>query len=260
MRLTDQALSQSHFMDRAIPLARQLRKVEVREINQLTPHMKRVTVGGNALKDFRVSRPAQWVKVFPPAPIGSKLVGRAYTIRNFYERDAELDIDFVMHGDGPCSSWAQHAKIGEILQIAGPRGGFRLDPTTSHLLIGGDETELPAIGSILEALPAGITAAAFIEIPDEADQQVFQTQADVSLTWMPRSGVPAGDSEALQTALMSSSPALSGSEVWVAAEVAAVKGVRQHFQVIGGAPRNRITSSGYWKKGETDFRDGEGDQ
>lgn len=60
-------------------------------------------------------------------------------------------------------------KPGDVVQIAGPRSGFRLDPNVTHLLIGGDETALPAIGSILEALPAGVAVEVFIEIPDEAN-------------------------------------------------------------------------------------------
>jgi NADPH-dependent ferric siderophore reductase len=222
--------------------------------------MKRITVGSSALEGFSVSRPAQWVKLFVPNPASETPSGRAYTIRSFSQRNAEMEIDFVLHGDGPCSSWAQQVKIGDVIQIGGPRSGFKLNPGLRHLLIGGDETALPAIGAILEALPAGVTVAAFIEIPDERDIQPLRSDADVSITWLSRNGEAGGTVTVLQDAMIAADFPEDASEVWIAAESAAVRAVRRHFQVTRGLDRQRITSAGYWKKGETDFRDPEKDQ
>lgn len=246
--------------ERPVPPERRLRVAEVREIKTITPHMKRITIGSATLEGFPVRRPAQWVKLFVPTPESEKPSGRAYTIRYFYEDDAEMDIDFVLHGDGPCSSWAEQARIGDVIQIAGPRCGFRLDPEVEHLLIGGDETALPAIGSILEELPAGLKVTAFIEVPDGDDVQTIITTADADITWLPRSGLPAGCGTALQDAMTSVSLTQGKSEVWFAAEAAVVRRVRRHFQFEREFDRRRIVASGYWKKGETDFRDAEGDE
>lgn len=245
---------------RPTPPERRLRVAEVRAIRQLTPHMRRVTVASTALENFPASRPAQWVKVFVPTPGSERPSARAYTIRAFRETETAMDIDFVQHGDGPCSLWAERARPGDVIQIAGPRGGFRVDPELRHLLIGGDETALPAIGAIIEALPAGVTVEAFIEIPDPADAQILPSRADVNLTWLPRHGLPAGVGTALQDAMTAARLPRQGSEVWVAAEAGTVRSIRRHFQADLGLERRRITASGYWKKGETDFRDREGDQ
>src|SRR5690606_938257 len=125
-----------------------------------------------------------------------------------------------------CSSWADRARIGDVIQIAGPRGGFELAPDVSHLLIGGDETALPAIGSILEDLPAGMKATAFIEIPHNHDIQTIVTTADADITWLPRSGMPAGTSTVLQEAMTTAGVPRGQSEVWFAAESAVVRMVR----------------------------------
>lgn len=243
--------------ERSIHPERQLKVVEVHAVGELTPHMKRITVGSAALKTFPVRRPAQWVKLFVPTPGSEKPSGRAYTIRSFREARSEIDIDFVLHGDGPCSRWAAQAKVGDVIQIAGPRSGFSLDPEISHLLIGGDETALPAIGAIVEALPAGLVIDAFIEVPERADIQVLRSRADVNFTWLSREGAPAGTSTALQDAMIAASLPDTRSEVWVAAEAAVARAVRLHFQMERGLDRHRITASGYWKHGETDFRDRE---
>jgi NADPH-dependent ferric siderophore reductase len=237
-----------------------LRVAEVRTVKHVTPHMRRVTLASTALMDFPVRRPAQWVKLFVPAPENEKPTGRAYTIRAFREELCEMDIDFVLHGDGPCSTWAESAKPGDVIQIAGPRSGFRLDPALSHLLIGGDETALPAIGSILEALPAGLSVDVFVEIPEDADAQIIASKADVEITWLPRNGREPGTVTALAEAMMAATLPQEHSEVWFAAESAVVRTVRRHFQADRAIPRARLTTSGYWKTGETDFRDSEGDQ
>ena len=232
----------------------------MRKTTPITPHMHRITLASTALMDFPVRRPAQWVKLFVPTPESEKPNGRAYTIRHFRESLCEMDIDFVLHGDGPCSTWAEAAKPGDVVQIAGPRSGFRLEPQVTHLLIGGDETALPAIGSILEALPAGLAVDAFIEIPENGDAQIIHSQADVQITWLPRNGRDVGSATDLAAALMMADLPEENSEVWFAAETSVVRTVRRHFQVNRAIPRHRLTVSGYWKKGETDSRDAKGYQ
>ena len=252
--------SPSSGAERPVPPERRLRVSEVRETIEMSPHMRRITLASTALTDFPVRRPAQWVKVFVPTPGIEKPSGRAYTIRHFREDLCEMDIDFVLHGDGPCSIWAQAARPGDVVQIAGPRAGFRLDPDLTHLLIGGDETALPAIGSILESLPAGLSVDVFLEIPEDADVQIIHSKADVEVTWLPRNGREAGAATALAEAMIAAELPEPKSEVWFAAEASVVRTVRRHFQLDRAIPRTRLTMSGYWKKGETDFRDSEWDQ
>jgi len=251
--------SPSTGAERPIPPERRLRVAEVRKTTPITPHMQRITLASTALMDFPVRRPAQWVKLFVPTPGSEKPNGRAYTIRHFREELCEMDIDFVLHGDGPCSTWAQAARPGDVVQIAGPRSGFRLDPEITHLLIGGDETALPAIGAILEALPAGLAVDAFIEIPEDGDAQIIHSKADVAMTWLPRKGREAGTATNLAAAMMMADLPDKTCDVWFAAEASVVRTVRRHFQVNRAMPRDRLTMSGYWKRGETDFRDAEGD-
>ena len=71
---------------------------------------------------------------------------REYTPRRIDLVANELDIDFVLHGDGPASTWAAQAAPGQTLDIAGPRASMVVpDLFDSYLLIG-DETAIPAIG------------------------------------------------------------------------------------------------------------------
>lgn len=252
--------SSSSGAERPSPPERRLRVAEVRKITPITPHMQRITFASTALMDFPVQHPAQWVKLFVLPPENEKPSGRAYTIRHFREELCEMDIDFVLHGDGPCSTWAEHAKLGDVVQLTGPRSGFRLNPLVSHLLIGGDETALAAIGSILEALPVGIAADVFVEIPEDADAQIIHSKADVEITWLPRNGRNSATATLLADAMMLAELPADNSEVWFAAEASVVRTVRRHFLLDRGIPSSRLTMSGYWKRGETDFRDSERDR
>lgn len=234
---------------------RRLRRAVVRSGEILTPHMKRITIQIDDLADFAVDSQGQWIKLFLPRMEGKTLVGRAYTIRAFREDSGEIDVDFVLHAHGVFSAWVEHVRVGDPIDIAGPRAGFRLSSDTRHLLLGGDETALPAIASIIEAVPAGIKIDAFIEIPDIQDEQLIETKAELSLNWLPRHGAAVGARDALSTSMIGADFPDADSEVWFAAEATPVRIVRRHFLVDRGLPATRVTVSGYWKHGEVDFRD-----
>ena len=249
-------MSDFEITERApIPTDRRLRIAEVREVQMVSPHMKRITVGSSALEGFPVKRPAQWVKLFAPVADSERSSGRAYTIRYFYENDAEMDIDFVLHGDGPCSTWAERAKPGDVIQMAGPRGGYRYDESAEHLLIGGDETALPAIGAILEDLPETAKVTAFLEVREDSDKQQIITKARADIHWISRKGAPIGSTRELQDAMMTTGLSKENGQVWFSAEAAVVRDVRRHFVTDCGFDRSRVIAAGYWKKGETDFKD-----
>ena len=178
------------------------RKLEVLRVVDLTPRMRRITLGGPELAGFISLGTDDHVKLLFPQNaeqtaaletmvLGGKNEGpmpemRDYTPRRYDLDTLELDIDFVLHGDGPASTWAEQATPGQFLHIGGPRGSMIVpDIFDSYLLIG-DETALPAIGRRLEELPAGRKVLAVIEIADAAEQQVLGSAAEVEVIWVLR--------------------------------------------------------------------------
>ncbi|GAB2477600.1 hypothetical protein GCM10027082_30960 [Comamonas humi] len=132
----------------------------VQAVHSITPHMRRITVGGSGIAEFLhmegIDEAAAWVKVFLPSG-----EGRAYTVRSVDFQAGTLDLDFVLHGTGPDSgpasawAWASQASVGEPVGIAGPRsGGFLLPGNARWVMLAGDATALPAIQSIASCLPA----------------------------------------------------------------------------------------------------------
>ncbi|MDQ0738797.1 siderophore-interacting protein [Pseudomonas sp. W4I3] len=178
------------------------RRLHVLRVEDITPRMRRITLGGPELAGFVSLGSDDHIKLLFPqnaaeqaaleSPTftikgdGPQPAMRDYTPRRFDLSIGELDIDFVLHGDGPASTWAEQAQVGQHLHIGGPRGSMIVpDIFDSYLLIG-DETALPAIGRRLEELPAGRKVLAVIEVADAAERQVLESAADVEIVWVVR--------------------------------------------------------------------------
>ncbi|ATN08530.1 NADPH-dependent ferric siderophore reductase [Pseudomonas sp. FDAARGOS_380] len=178
------------------------RRLQVLRVVDITPRMRRVTLGGPELAGFISLGSDDHIKLLFPqnaqeqaaleSPTfnikgdGPQPAMRDYTPRRYDLSIGELDIDFVLHGDGPASTWAEQVQVGQHLYIGGPRGSMIVpDIFDSYLLIG-DETAIPAIARRLEELPAGRKVLAVIEIADAAEQQVLSSAAKVEVIWVLR--------------------------------------------------------------------------
>lgn len=233
--------------------------VAAEHVALVTPNMKRITIDGSCLSAFRAGLPAQWLKVFVPASQGQAITGRAYTVRRFDPVSKKLDLDFVLHGDnGPVSAWAARVKSGDAFEISGihPRSGFPIEPSTARYLLFGDETALPAIGGILETLPAHARADVFVEIADASEEQPIESAAVVNLTWLHRK-TPANSAAGLEDVATAIGRPDENTVVWIAAESSIVKSVRKLALSEWGIDRKRLNAAGYWKRGESNHKDEE---
>ena len=178
------------------------RRLEVLRVVDITPRMRRITLGGEQLAGFASLGSDDHIKLlfaqnaaeqaalesptFSVKGEGPQPAMRDYTPRRIDLGSGELDIDFVLHGDGPASTWAEQAKPGQHLHIAGPRGSMIVPDIFDSYLLVGDETAPPAIARRLEELPAGRKVLAVIEIADEHEQQALDSAADVEVIWVVR--------------------------------------------------------------------------
>lgn len=242
----------------AVPPERGTRlQAHVLQCNLVTPHMRRITLGGPDVAAFlrhaAADQPGAWVKVFVP---GGE--GRAYTLRRIDRVAATLDLDFVLHGDsgheGPASAWAARAQPGECISFAGPRdGGFALPDDARWVMLAGDATALPAIQSIAASLGPEIRLKTYVEVPSAADVQEIRSQAVLRTCWL--TGDPAEPGLALQQQLMHRPQPAGPGYIWLAGESGVVRTLRAHFLNDQGLARTRLTTKGYWKHGEADHRD-----
>ncbi|WP_017902464.1 siderophore-interacting protein [Pseudomonas asplenii] len=235
------------------------RRLEVLRVRDLTPRMRRITLGGPELAGFISLGTDDHVKLFFPQTaaeraaletlvIGAKDNGplpamRDYTPRRYDLELGELDIDFVLHGDGPASTWAEQAAPGQFLHIGGPRGSLVVPDIFDSYLLVGDETALPAIARRLEGLAANRRALVVVEVENEAEQQVLHSPAQVEVIWVRRD---APGQDLLQTVERLTPP--SGRlYAWVATEAALSRKVRRVLLDTHGLDEEFVKAAGYWR-------------
>ncbi len=247
---------------------------KVTACERLTPHMMRITLWSDDLSDFSslayddhcklfLAQPGQPDLPEPQItenglafPEGQRPPARDYTPRYFDTAEKTVTFDFVLHGDGPASSWAQQAKPGDAIGVGGPRGSFVLHGEFDWYLLVGDETALPAIGRRLEELPRDARAFAVIEVPENADIQEINAPAGSEIVWLARNGRPAGQAGPLCDAVAGMNLPQGDGYVFVAGENTMSKAVRTHMVDARGHNPNWIKAAGYWQKGDSDFDDG----
>lgn len=236
------------------------RRLQVARVLDLTPRMRRITLTGPELAGFISLGTDDHVKVFFPqnaeeqATLETLVLGadkdsrampamRDYTPRRYDLDRLELDIDFVLHGDGPASTWAAQAQPGQFLHIGGPRGSMVVpDIFDSYLLIG-DETALPAIARRLEGLAANRRALVVVEIENGAEQQVLDSPAEVKVIWVLREG---GKDHLLSTVQQLSLPE-GELYAWIATEAKASRQIRRVLLDDKGLDQQFVKAVGYWQ-------------
>ena len=234
------------------------RRLEVLRVVDLTPRMRRITLGGPELAGFVSLGTDDHVKLLFPqnaaeqAALETLVLGagksdgpmpamRDYTPRRYDLDTLELDIDFVLHGDGPASTWAEQAKPGQFLHIGGPRGSMIVpDIFDSYLLIG-DETALPAIARRVENLPANRAALVVVEIENSAEQQTFNSAAQVDVIWIVRS------EQNLVDVVRKLEMPEGELYAWVATEAGLSRKVRRVLLNEFGLSEALVKTSGYWR-------------
>ncbi|GHG67633.1 siderophore-interacting protein [Streptomyces griseocarneus] len=253
--------------DRPVRKKPQLTQAHVIRTERLTPHMVRVVLGGESLAEFGAGECTDhYVKLlFPvpgvtyPEPFDMEVIRRdlpreqwpstrTYTVRSFDRAARELVIDFVFHGDeGLAGPWAAQARPGDEIRMLGPGGAYAPDPAAGWHLLAGDESALPAIAASLEAMPEGALVHAFVEIADESEEQKLELPAGVEVTWLHRGASPVG--EALVAAVRSLDFPAGDVHAFVHGEAGFVKELRRHLRLEREVPRERLSISGYWRRG-----------
>jgi NADPH-dependent ferric siderophore reductase len=210
----------------------------------LTPRMRRVTVRADGLRGLEL-RPAQDVELLLREDTGRR-VKRRYTIRKARPELGEVDLDVLLHGEGPGARWAVTATPGDVVEFQGPRGKLELRPAPAHLLVG-DESALPAIAAICEALPSGERAVAVIEVRD-ADDELPILATDVR--WVHRQDAAPGGADLLARALTAVEVPAAG-RAYLLGETRAMVQLRTALEQRG-VEHGAIFLKGYWNLGRPD--------
>jgi NADPH-dependent ferric siderophore reductase len=221
-------------------------RLTVIEAHDIAPAMRRVVLGADNLGELNYL-PGQALILRMPLPDGT--TGRRdYTIRWFDREARRLAIDFVLHGSTPAPSWARSVKAGDTIVAQGPRGRTTLNLDADWHLFCGDETAVPAILHMLEGLPKGARAFAFVEIGSTADEMPVQTPGDLTLEWIHRGEHRPGPGTLLLDRLGAFQFPEGRGHAYLIGETSNIRALRHHL-VGRGFERSQIASEGYWRPG-----------
>ena len=241
-------------------------------MSAITPRLVSVLVTGDDLDGFADAAPTSHLKVFLPADgqdapslpqftpdgavypeEGPRPTVRTYTPRGYDPVTKALEIQFLLHGEGPASAWAQRAKPGDKLAVAGPGGRFALEPAADNWWLAGDESAIPAIGTLLEALPETAAVEVHVEVDGPEDEITLPGPVKTTVTWHHRRASHAFGAELAAAARETT--ILDAARIWVACEAAAMRDIRRYFARERGIPAAQLVTRGYWRIGEQNHPD-----
>ncbi|MEV6967407.1 siderophore-interacting protein [Hamadaea sp. NPDC051192] len=244
------------------------RPVEVVAVERLAPRIVSVLFGGASLAGFTPPLPTAHIKLFLPdadGEVAAPTVGpdglswptgrptmRTYTPRRFDAAALTLEVQFVLHGDGPAAQFARDAVPGDRAAIGGPGGRFSVDPAGRDWWIGGDDSALPAIATLIEALPTDARVRVEVEVAGPGDRIALPAHPGAQLHWHDR-GTGDWGGELLDA--VRGSHLDPQTDVWVACEAAAVRRIRRHLLDERGLPSAQVTTRGYWQAGQANHPD-----
>jgi len=247
------------------------RTVAVGEVVALTPRLVHLTLVGPALTSFDPGLPGASLRLLVPdadrdldvaVPVlprwngnefrhedGSRAVIRTLTplVPVTPVDGPAIAVAVVLHGHGPLATWAASTRPGERLAIAGTGRGYEIDPAAGSFLLAGDESALPAITTILPALPAAASVHVVVELADPGARLDLPSHPGAHVQWCEAA---AGDAPGTAVVGAVASAELGpDTRVWAAGEAAAMQRIRRHLTDERDVPRSRAVVRGYWKHG-----------
>jgi len=219
---------------------------------ELTPRTRRITFEGPIMVD--TVKPASYLSLFfsepgddRPEPDGEPTPQkRTYTPRYIRPECDSMTIDFVLHGEGRATEWARTARAGDVIWADHVTGGYDVPDDLDHLVLVGDDTAIPAIGTVLEAIPPDIRTTVIIEIVDEDDERDPSDTVKSDPIWLHR-GTDVTDVGDQTLNLVRSIAVPPTAHWWLAGEREAIRSVRDLLVHSRSVPRGRISVAAYWR-------------
>ncbi|MGW1884077.1 siderophore-interacting protein [Streptomyces sp. NPDC001970] len=214
---------------------------------QVTERYRRVRLTDGGMLGATGVHPTMWVRLW--FDNGGKPHQRAYTLVDPDPEAGTFGLEFALH-DGCASDWARKAQPGDTIEATVQGTRFSVpDPLPSRLLVIGDPASLPAINSLLGAMPE-TAATIWFETPHESDAELpIRTDPALhDLRTVPRRDAGAHLVEEVRAAL----PDLLGDDpakayVWIACDTTSTRTLTSYVRKELAVPKERVHSLGYWR-------------
>lgn len=246
--------------------------LEVVGTERLGPHMVRLTLGGPGFAAYQdkdavdkyiklmfadpalgLEMPYDMEKLRESLPPEKMPVRRTYTVRSVDHDAGTLTVDFVVHGaDGLAGPWAAAAQVGDPVTFGGPGGMFLPDVDADWHLLAGDESALPAIAAVLEAMPTDAVGQAIVEVAGPEDEIALDGPDGIEVTWLHRGGDFAPETTRLAAAVIEAPWREGRVQVFAHGEREMVKDLRRYLSDVRAVDRKSMSLSAYWAYGRAE--------
>ncbi|WP_200305339.1 siderophore-interacting protein [Streptomyces adelaidensis] len=217
---------------------------------QVTEHYRRLHLTDGGMLRLTGVHPTMWVRLWFEA--AGKPHQRAYTLVDPDPATGTFSLEFALHG-GHASDWARSARPGDTIEATVHGTGFTdPDPAPSHLLAIGDPASLPAINSLLTALPPAPATIWFETPPETNGEPAPGLPLRLDTTRHDFRPVPRQDAGAhLLTQVRTAAPTLlehtPAPYVWIACDTTTTRSLTSYFRKELGLPKQRLHALGFWR-------------
>ncbi len=245
------------------------RMLSVLRTEKVGDSLMRITLSGTELKGFPNESAGAHIKLFFPRshqtkpalpvltdkgvkwpPSSEKPITRTYSVRAFREGPLELDVEFVAHSNNsPASGWAERAKSGDCIGIAGPGGPSPLLAPAEWSLFVGDLSALPAISALLESLSPQVKGIVLIELDDLQQCILLAHSKNINVKWILRKPGEASLFQAIKQLYIPTHYSLSA---FVAGESSAVVCIRNYLVKHYTFNKANLYAVPYWRRGQNE--------
>ncbi len=228
--------------------------LQVAVIADITPRLRRISLTGPELDRFEFQAGQDMMFVFPRGE--DETVRRRYTIRQFDRVNRMIDLDFVLHGNGPAVTWATTVQPGDYVLVVGPRGSITLDAEADWHLFVGDETSIPGALAMMEELSPAIPAIALLSVTGPEDELPVENEGETRrVVWLHGGEDPRARIPQMVEALRAVELPEGRGRVYIAGEVMQVAALKK--AALERVPAQQVTFKPYWSLGKANAQHGE---
>lgn len=213
---------------------------------EVTERFRRVHCTDGGMLAVTGVHPTMWVRMW--FDNGGKPHQRAYTLVDPDLAAGTFSLEFALH-EGCASDWARKAQPGDTIEATLQGTGFAApDPLPTRLFVIGDPASLPAINSLLDALPR-VPATIWFETTRASDEglPLRLDAAHHDLHRIPRRDAGAHLVDEVKSALPGLIEDSSGAFVWIACDTATTRALTTYVRKELAVPKDRVSALGYWR-------------
>jgi len=218
------------------------RRLQVIRAEQISRHLRRITLGGPDLNGFPLQSDGSHIKLF-------------------FRRDGQRELTLPKLGpSGPVWPPAELKPLARTytvsmydaardeLGVAGPGGPNPLLRPADFYVLAGDLTAIPAISALLRMMPRDTRGQVLLEVPSPEDMLPLDAPEGVLVQWLFRRA----DEPSPLAAQVRKLELPASTFAFLAGEGGAVVTMRDYFLNERGFSKRQLYATPYWRAAQTE--------